>query len=162
MTTYRSTVDSPLVNASPAPTVPASEHVRDEMVLRIPDRPAEATPDHAPHGRWVGLLRHITAAKARQWALSSLVDDAALVVSELVTNAMRYGGGEFEFRLTLAEGQVVIAVTDSCTRPPKLSLVGPDSETGRGLLIVAALADMWGVSPDGRTTWCSLSPRGES
>jgi anti-sigma regulatory factor (Ser/Thr protein kinase) len=86
------------------------------------------------------------------------MDDAQLLVSELVTNALRYGqGGEVEFRLVITIRGMLLAVNNGSESRPRLRVVDESSETGRGLFLVAALADDWGVSPDGRTTWCTLS-----
>jgi hypothetical protein len=48
-------------------------------------------------------------------------------------------------------------VDDGSEKRPRLSDVATDSETGRGLFLVDALADRWGVSADGTTTWCTLT-----
>ncbi|MER5756906.1 ATP-binding protein [Streptomyces sp. NPDC002088] len=50
----------------------------------------------------------------------------------------------------------MIKVRDGCPDLPVLRHAGPDDEGGRGLLLVESLAETWGVSPDGTTTWCSL------
>ncbi|MBD0735755.1 hypothetical protein BGM09_21895 [Streptomyces sp. CBMA29] len=108
-------------------------------------------------GQWVGRLRRISAAKLRAWGLDPLIDDVQLLVSELVTNALRYGeDGEIAFRLVITLQGVLIAVNDGSGRRPRLSVVDDESETGRGLFLVAAIAEDWGVSPDGTTTWCTL------
>lgn len=112
-------------------------------------------------GQWVGRLRRISASKLRSWGLVALLDDAQLLVSELVTNALRYGeGGEIEFRLIITFQGLLLMVDDGSTHLPQLRVVGESSETGRGLFLVAALADDWGVSADGTTTWCTLSLAG--
>jgi anti-sigma regulatory factor (Ser/Thr protein kinase) len=117
--------------------------------------------DRDPAGQWVGRLRRISAAKLRAWGLTPLLDDAQVLVSELVTNALRYGeGAAIEFSLIITLHGLLISVNDGSPYRPQLSVVGDSSETGRGLFIVAALADDWGVSPDGTTAWCVLnSPR---
>ncbi len=149
-------------NAStPIPTLP--DPICDEIAVRISSGAATSTAlERDASGQWVGRLRRISTAKLRLWGLAPLVDDAKLLVSELVTNALRYGeGGEIEFRLVVAGKELLIAVNDGSARRPQLRMVGAaSSETGRGLVLVAGLADDWGVSPDGTTTWCTLSLAG--
>jgi anti-sigma regulatory factor (Ser/Thr protein kinase) len=143
----------------PTASVPAvAEPVCDELVVRLSNSDAL---EGNPGGQWVGWLRRLSAAKLALWSLASLIDDAQLLVSELVTNALRYGGGrEIEFRLVITFQWLLISVNDGSTNRPQLRIADADSESGRGLFLVAALADDWGVSPDGTTTWCTLSPGG--
>jgi anti-sigma regulatory factor (Ser/Thr protein kinase) len=90
-----------------------------------------------------------------------------LITAELAANAVRHGhvpGRDFHVQLTLTEGAIRIEVTDTRTekQPPAASPSATDSlsESGRGLLLVAALADDWGVSPrkaaPGKTVWAEL------
>lgn len=140
-----------------------SEPVCDELSLRISGgTTANGALEQDAAGQWVGRLRRISAAKLRCWGLASVLEDATLLVSELVTNALRYGeGNEIEFRLVITLRGLMIAVNDGSPHSPQLRVVDDAQETGRGLFIVAALADDWGVSPDGTTTWCTLSDRGD-
>ncbi|WP_406312142.1 ATP-binding protein [Streptosporangium sp. NBC_01639] len=94
------------------------------------------------------------------WRLpSDLVDDAVLVVSELVTNAAVYGGPPVRLSLWAMPEGVCVRVTDhGLGRPHRLDL-GQDATSGRGLAIVEALADQWGVIPVrdrvGKTVWAA-------
>ena len=147
-------------NLTPTAAVPVvTEPICDEFAVRISSGAATSSAlERDPDGQWVGRLRRISAAKLRAWGLAPLIDDAQLLVSELVTNALRYGQGvEIEFRLAITLQGMLLAVNDGSDRRPRLRVVGDSSETGRGLFLVAALADDWGVSPDGTTTWCTLS-----
>jgi anti-sigma regulatory factor (Ser/Thr protein kinase) len=143
---------------APAAEVPdLGEPVRDEFSVRVSRGAADALASD-PAAQWVGRLRRISAAKLRARGLGALLDDAKLLVSELVTNALRYGqGGEIEFRLVITRHGLLLAVDDGSEKRPRLSDVATDSETGRGLFLVDALADRWGVSADGTTTWCTLT-----
>lgn len=108
--------------------------------------------------------RSVTEARllARQtlleWGAPDMVDSAALLVSELVTNAVVHTGTEVRLDLRLDSGGLRIVVED---RHPgrELSLAAPlprdDSENGRGLLITAALASSWGVeyTADTKRVW---------
>ncbi|MFC4035823.1 ATP-binding protein [Streptomyces polygonati] len=145
--------------ATPTAAVPAPpEPICDEFAVRVSVGNATGSAlERDVDGRWVGRLRRISAAKLRAWGLAPLMDDVQLLVSELVTNALRYGeDGEIAFRLVITLQGVLIAVNDGSGRRPRLSVVDDASETGRGLFLVAAIADDWGVSPDGTTTWCTL------
>lgn len=147
-------------DATPTAPVPVvTEPICDEFSLRISSAAATGGAlERDPDGQWVGRLRRISAAKLRLWGLAPLMDDAKLLISELVTNALRYGeGGEIEFRLVITRQGLLIAVNDGSAHRPRLNVAGASSETGRGLFLVAAVADDWGVCPDGTTTWCTLS-----
>ncbi|WP_432077085.1 ATP-binding protein [Streptomyces wuyuanensis] len=112
------------------------------------------------------------ARLARLLAVQQLVDwgiprdgrtasTVAAVVAEFAANAVTHGrtpGRDFALRLTLTPESVRIEVTD--TRPDELppasgrlpALPGPAAESGRGLLLVEALADRWGTGPQGPHT----------
>ncbi|WP_256255799.1 ATP-binding protein [Streptomyces sp. MUSC 14] len=103
-------------------------------------------------------MRRITSAHLRLWDLSTLSEAATLAVSELVTNAVRHGQGcSVGLRVMSSEGELRIEVTDGNPTAAQLRESGETAENGRGLLLVAALAKEWGVSPDGTMTWCSLA-----
>jgi two-component sensor histidine kinase len=119
---------------------------------------------HAPSS--VGLARRrLSDELAEHRVPRPTVDDAALVLSELLSNALKHArpleSGRIEVRWdVLVDGTVVLAVTDggSTTRPvvgrPSVSALG-----GRGLGIVAALASDWGVDgpvPGMTTVWARL------
>jgi anti-sigma regulatory factor (Ser/Thr protein kinase) len=87
--------------------------------------------------------------------------DIELVVSELVTNAVTHGAGEITLTVTLAGDRVTLSVLDEGPGRPQLRQVGSSSGHGRGLALVACLADEWQVreSPGGvgKEVWCVLS-----
>ena len=104
----------------------------------------------------VGRARHEVARQIRAWGGP---DDAVtvlqLVTSELVTNALVHGLAPYELRLHRTAGEIVVEVGDaSRTRP---AIRDPDERGGRGLSIIAVLADRWGVrpSPDGKAVWAA-------
>ncbi|MGW2748124.1 ATP-binding protein [Streptomyces sp. NPDC001450] len=125
-------------------------------ITRSPRAVDEGMP--AYEGLWVGRLRRIGTAKLRHWGLVSLIEPAQLLISELVTNALRYGSGpDMAFRFILATEVLVIEVDDGSPHTPRLRQPAPDDESGRGMVLVSAIATEWGVSPDGCVTWCSLA-----
>jgi anti-sigma regulatory factor (Ser/Thr protein kinase) len=98
------------------------------------------------------------------WAAAERGDDVLLCVSELATNALLHGvpaGRGFLLRLVLhAEGALRVEVHDS--GPGEVGCPDPtpdaDAEHGRGLLLVASLADKWGVGErnPGKIVWCEF------
>jgi anti-sigma regulatory factor (Ser/Thr protein kinase) len=104
---------------------------------------------------------------ARDWLRAFLADrvppvvaeDAALVLSELATNALRHGLGEVVARAALdADGVVQLSVTDSGGELPAMQPIDPTRVGGLGLRIVDQLSAAWGVAPfpGGKTVWATL------
>ncbi|WP_432111096.1 ATP-binding protein [Streptomyces sp. YPW6] len=141
----------PAAQAIPSPT--------PDRVLR------EDRVDYTPTARSVVLGRHRAARLVLQWGHPSLAGDAALLVSELASNALLHGairGRLFRVHLTLTAHVLRIAVSDPRgERLPGVRQPGADDCYGRGLLIVAQLADDWGVEPDtvGKTVFAELAVR---
>lgn len=93
------------------------------------------------------------------WGLTSLMDDAKLLVSELITNAVRYSADTVVLRCSVSpEGRCVIEVGDSSPELPKIDAADPLDIHGRGLVIVEAVADDWGARRvvGGKVTWAAL------
>jgi anti-sigma regulatory factor (Ser/Thr protein kinase) len=150
---------------TPTAPIPAvTDPICEKFTARISSGAATSSGlERDPDGEWVGRLRRIGAAKLCLCGLAPLVDDAQLLISELLTNALRYGeGGEIEFRLAITSRGLLVAVNDGSAHRPRLNVADATDETGRGLYLVAAFADDWGVSPDGTATWCTLSLAGAS
>ena len=111
----------------------------------------------------VGVLRDLTEALLRKWGLDDRIDDAALIVSELATNAVRtVRGTVIQLTISMARSApaIVFEMWDQSTERPMPRQAGPDDETGRGLSIVTALASDWGVRhhPEGgKTVWAALA-----
>ncbi|WP_433546290.1 ATP-binding protein [Streptomyces sp. CA-294286] len=106
--------------------------------------------------RFVGLVLAELGDAARS-------DDVLLCVSELATNALEHGvppGRGFQIRVWAARDLVRLEVHDSGPGKPRKAEVGGPAlkEGGRGLLIVAALADNWGVGErnPGKVVWCEF------
>jgi anti-sigma regulatory factor (Ser/Thr protein kinase) len=89
-------------------------------------------------------------------------EDATLLVSELVTNAVRYGGPPVRVRVACggADGAgLQVAVSDGNPDPPVRRDVAPEAEGGRGVALVDIISDRWGVehAEKGKTVWFVLS-----
>ncbi|WP_405584097.1 ATP-binding protein [Streptomyces sp. NBC_01092] len=120
--------------------------------------------------RGARLARLLTERQLDDWGLP--FGDAVHIVAELASNAVLHGrvpGRDFRLRLKLdADRTLRIEVTDARgDRIPQVrDTVGGEAESGRGLLIVAAYADRWGVDEapaNCKTVWAELAPdRGES
>ena len=115
--------------------------------------------DRAP-----AIARHATQTTFAGWGLTDpdWVDRAMLVVTELVTNAVRHGGGWVMLQLHAHEGHVTVSVADGSVMLPRLhgDAGRVDRESGRGVTIVAALAERWGVEDHegGKRVWALLPP----
>ncbi|WP_128378546.1 ATP-binding protein [Streptomyces cavernae] len=106
---------------------------------------------------WPQRLRRILRASLTHWGRPDLVETAELLLSELATNALHYGTGpDIGVRFSLQGDHLKIDVNDGSPLRPEPRCAGPDDESGRGLLLVESLADAWGVSDDGTTTWFTL------
>ncbi len=93
-----------------------------------------------------------------QWGLDDLVPTAELLVSELVSNALRHASGPL--RLTLERvSDLRCLVSDGTTDLPRPADAGPEDESGRGLALVDMLAARWGCEggPEGKSVWFELS-----
>ena len=109
----------------------------------------------------VPLARAFTADVLAVWGVQAR-DAVLLVTTELVTNAVAHTVGYCELGLELADDVLRVEVTDRSTRLPSLTVpshVDPDSEGGRGLLIVEALSERFGISELGsaKTIWAELA-----
>ncbi|MET7937837.1 ATP-binding protein [Streptomyces sp. NPDC005322] len=129
-----------------------------------PDDPVvqEGRVDYVPTPISVTRARHYAARMVAEWGHPALAEDAALIVSELGTNAVRHGqvpGRLFRVQLTLTKARLRIAVTDPRgERLPRPRRPSPADKNGRGLLIVRALATRWGVRTRivGKEIWAEL------
>ncbi|KKD07279.1 ATP-binding protein [Streptomyces sp. WM6386] len=116
--------------------------------------------------RSAGVARDLTRITLTDWGLTERGDDALLCVSELAVNALLHGVPPnrcFRLCLTLTtDGVLRVEVHDSGPgeiHPPHAA--APEAERGRGLLLVAALADGWGVRRrvPGKVVWCEFRSR---
>nr|WP_180218270.1 ATP-binding protein [Streptomyces albus] len=114
----------------------------------------------------VGAARDFATKTLAEWGLDELQEDLRLCVSELATNALLHGvppGREFCVRLAMDGASVRLEVRDSGEGCPKVRSSGADEVTGRGLRLVRALADDWGVTEHvvGKTVWLRFTLKPE-
>jgi anti-sigma regulatory factor (Ser/Thr protein kinase) len=106
----------------------------------------------------VAGARSSVARQLSAWGLEELDFTAELVVSELVTNAIRYGRPPIRLRL-IRDRALLCEVSDDSSTTPHLRRARDFDEGGRGLLLVAQLAEHWGTrhARHGKTVWAELS-----
>lgn len=126
---------------APAPAAVAAVYA--ENLERVPESAAAA--------------RRMVSQALEVWQLPQLADTALLVLSELVSNAVRHATGE-GMRITahrLPTGRVHLAVLDRDPTRPQIRPPTPDGVSGRGLLLVEAMSFAWGVDmlPGGKRVW---------
>jgi serine phosphatase RsbU (regulator of sigma subunit)/anti-sigma regulatory factor (Ser/Thr protein kinase) len=145
--------------------VPASGTRDDDLailVARVNSRaPAPGVHRLAfePLATSAALTRGFTAGVLEGAGWRDTVETAVLLVSELVTNAVRHARGPYSLVVTFHDDTVEFSVEDGDAQVPVALAAGPLDESGRGFLLVGALADDWGARPvpGGKSTWFSLS-----
>lgn len=92
------------------------------------------------------------------WERSDLSDEACLLTSELVTNAIVHGQSELSVKVQLAQRALSVEIRDENPSLVRSQVVAELAESGRGLQIVEALSLTWGVrpAPGGKAVWFSL------
>jgi anti-sigma regulatory factor (Ser/Thr protein kinase) len=106
----------------------------------------------------VGAARRFTRAALNRHSVDAeLIQTATLLVSELATNAIIHAASTIQLRVGIGN-EIRIEVCDSGDDEPIVAGGGPDDESGRGLAIVATLADTWDWSPKdpGKVVWFEL------
>ncbi|MFJ7074996.1 SpoIIE family protein phosphatase [Streptomyces sp. NPDC098781] len=146
-----------------------THHGEDDIALlmaRVQGLPAGSVGDWTlpREPRSVGRAREYARGQLLSWDMEPLVDTTELLVSELVTNALRYGEGEIRLRLLL-DRTLVCEVWDSGLVQPRRRRARDTDEGGRGLQLVGLLSAAWGSrrTPRGKTVWFELPlPDGEN
>lgn len=121
-----------------------------------------ATVDLLPVTRSVPAARHLAVELLRCWGAPHDPDDAALLVTELVTNVVDHVGpdGLLTLELELAEGWLRISVADGSAVRPVVRELDSDNPRGRGLRLVQAISARWGAEDHrgGKRVWLELAP----
>lgn len=136
-------------------TVPGTATIVCQILLSVAPEAARAA-------------RQFTTTTLREWQLDELIEEAVLIASELVTNAIRHGrccavggsGDGVELTWQRQAARVICMVTDRSPRPPLLGTADYDAESGRGLQVVQALAATWGwmmLSATSKAVWAALT-----
>ncbi|MEV5592938.1 SpoIIE family protein phosphatase [Streptomyces sp. NPDC052496] len=139
-----------------------TRHGEDDIALlmaRVHGLPKDSVGDWnlAPEARSVSRARELARDQLTDWGLEALVDTTELLVSELVTNALRHGHGEIRLRLLL-DRTLVCEVWDADLAQPRRRRARDTDEGGRGLQLVGLLSAGWGSrrTPRGKTVWFEL------
>ncbi|HEY3976577.1 MAG TPA: SpoIIE family protein phosphatase [Streptosporangiaceae bacterium] len=137
-----------------------ADHPADDvalMLIRTRALPADrvATWNIPAEPAMVAHARRLATDQLRAWGLSAAEFTTELVVSELVTNAIRHGAPPIQLRLIRDDG-IVCEVADASSTAPHLQRSRALDEGGRGLLLVCELAESWGTrqTTTGKTIWC--------
>ncbi|WP_373031969.1 SpoIIE family protein phosphatase [Streptomyces sp. NRRL B-2790] len=143
----------------------APAHPCDDIALLVArthalDPRRIATWDLAPDPALVSDVRAAALRQLADWGLDEAAFAAELMLSELVTNAIRHGAGPIRVRL-LHDRTLICEVSDSSNTAPHLRRAASTDEGGRGLFLVAQLAQSWGTryKPQGKVIWaeCGLA-----
>jgi anti-sigma regulatory factor (Ser/Thr protein kinase) len=123
-----------------------------ESRLSLPAEPASAS-----------RARRFLRGLLTDWGVGSFEEPAALLTSELVTNAVLHARSAVEVTVRLDDGQLWVGVADQDTGAPVRRRYGPEAGTGRGLLLVERIASSWGteLSADGKVVWFCLDTGSE-
>ncbi|MFI1438517.1 PAS domain S-box protein [Streptomyces fructofermentans] len=145
-----------------AALLPDAEGHNDDVTLllaRLPEAPLAtvatelpAAPESVPEGR--AFLGRALAS----WDCTIPADDARLLLSEMLSNAVRHAQGPIGLHLSRTATELTVEVSDHSPQLPQPRIAEGDEESGRGLFLVRALADNWGVRPtdEGKATWFTL------
>jgi serine phosphatase RsbU (regulator of sigma subunit) len=147
-----------------------ADYQRDDIAVLLA-RLSRIPADH--HATWtlgreltsVGQARSLIREPMERWGLEDMIPVTELLVSELVTNALRYSPGAVTLRI-VREGALVCEVGDNSAALPRLRQASRDDENGRGLQVVSQFAARWGArrTSTGKVVWCEQplpGPEGE-
>jgi len=137
-----------------------SDHQRDDIAVliarlrRLPED-SYASWTLAPKLTSVREARSVLAEPMKRWDLEDLIPTTELLVSELVTNAVKYSRGDVTLRL-VNEKALVCEVLDNSGALPRLRQANGEDENGRGLQVVRQLSQRWGArrTATGKVVWC--------
>jgi anti-sigma regulatory factor (Ser/Thr protein kinase) len=129
------------------PEAPAEEHVAD---AQVPNRPDSARAARA------FLVRLLDG-----WGITDdVIDDASLLTSELIGNAVKHGTGAVRLRIAVHDATLRVGVHDESEELPEADRASEDATGGRGLWLVRCVAADWGAEPSegdpGKTVWFEL------
>ena len=147
----------------------AADGTEDDIAILIARAVADeaqrlAVLDIAPEAVSVHEARTFAETTLRDWAVPrDVIQDAALVISELLTNAIVHGRPPIRIRLHKTRRELAVEVDDGASAMPRKLYAAPEDIRGRGLFIVGELSSRWAARADGtgKTVWSTLPlPRG--
>jgi anti-sigma regulatory factor (Ser/Thr protein kinase) len=130
------------------------------LLTRTPAAPlATAQTMLRPEPQQVAAGRQFTRDTLTAWQHTDLAGTACLLVSEMLTNAVRHGRRPIGLRLHATPSEITAKITDDDPQRPQLATPDSLAESGRGLTVVEALATAWGTWPSsaGKTVWFTLA-----
>ncbi|MFJ5999837.1 SpoIIE family protein phosphatase [Streptomyces sp. NPDC092370] len=144
------------------PVGPAAQHVENRSRSSVIT--ARAAASFEPVGRSVASARSFVRDTLQGWGFADIVDDAVVLTSELVTNAVVHAGTSADVLCLRSDEGARIEVADHYPereiplQGTAINMGSPDREGGRGLQLCAALAGRWGVeyTPTHKTVWFQL------
>ena len=138
-------------------------HPKDDVALLVA-RTRELPPDQVAD--WdvpadpaaVSGMRDAVSQRLEAWGLSECGFTMELILSELITNAIRYGAGQIHVRL-IRDRTLICEVADGSSTSPHLRYAATTDEGGRGLFLVSQMAERWGTryTPHGKVIWAEQS-----
>jgi len=108
----------------------------------------------------VALARNRSARALSEWGVpAAVLPDTLLVVSELVTNAVRYGKPPIRLFVRQCDGELVLTVSDGSPAQPQVRPEDAAAPNGRGMHIIEQLTTSWGTRPTGlgKAVWCTIA-----
>ncbi|MFE7170372.1 PAS domain S-box protein [Streptomyces sp. NPDC057616] len=129
------------------------------LLARIPAAPLDTVSAELPAtASAVATGRTFVVDTLHTWGNAHKADDARLLVSEVLTNAVQHAAGPLVLHMRRTVNSLVIEISDLSPHLPHPRPAAEDDESGRGLLLVDSLASSWGVRPEerGKTTWFVL------
>jgi anti-sigma regulatory factor (Ser/Thr protein kinase) len=138
--------------------------VRGETVMKREYRPLRDEFPAIVGADAVRWARDRIVAIARHWEVpldAEGMSDLRLCASELVANALEHGGGSGWVAVSWGADELRVEVTDGCRRPPVVLAAGDELPSGRGLLLVEALAGNWGwrLVPGGKVVYFAFAAK---
>jgi anti-sigma regulatory factor (Ser/Thr protein kinase) len=105
------------------------------------------------------VARRVLSQACRTWSVLELLEPAELVTTELVANAVRHAGGQVMLTVSLRQGNLQISVGDDSPALPQQRAITASDEHGRGLLMVDALCQDWGMTcvDNGKVVWAKVA-----
>jgi anti-sigma regulatory factor (Ser/Thr protein kinase) len=137
-----------------------------EIVVNLTEDPGarKASWQLPTTGRAASTARRLTRTRLEEWGMAERIDVAELLVSELVTNALRHAPGPVRLTLSTFGDVLRCEVADAGNAMPQMQAATEEDEGGRGLRLIDSLACCWGgrPTPEGKVVWFELASCGDA